>query len=300
MEFKSLGMGNRIQENRKMRELLQKALDEDVQKINDAAWKPIETAPKDGTEILLVSFGGDIGLCYWRNDAVMTGWTWGLGKAFNGATHWMPLPQAPNASVKAALTQPEQEAVGFIDESDDDGIFGDVQNGIIEGHCKVGDLLYTHPHTEQEPVAWIFDWFDGDEEIKDWTTTSKNELDSMLKKSRAHNIRSLYTYPRSERNTFADNQKLDAFIRAFWRRINAYKNDFEKELPKEMPVQFRASMETALLVFDNDVSCLHLGRHMKRLTDSEKANIAELYNSTSISVAELIESVQAALIEKNK
>jgi hypothetical protein len=45
-----------------------------------------------------------------------------------------------------------------------------------------------------------------------------------------------------------------AFIRAFWRRINAHKNDFENEIPEEMPVQFRASMETALLVFDKDGS----------------------------------------------
>jgi hypothetical protein len=29
-------------------------------------WQPIETAPKDGTEILLCSdFIHDIGLCYW-------------------------------------------------------------------------------------------------------------------------------------------------------------------------------------------------------------------------------------------
>lgn len=57
-------------------------------------WQPIETAPKDGTEILLFS-NGDVGVCYWRNDKVMTGWTWGLGKRFRVPTHWMPLPAAP-------------------------------------------------------------------------------------------------------------------------------------------------------------------------------------------------------------
>lgn len=63
-------------------------------------WKPIETAPKDGTEILLACAIGalsDIGLCYWRSDNVMVGWTWGLGKAFGHPTHWMPLPVVPNA-----------------------------------------------------------------------------------------------------------------------------------------------------------------------------------------------------------
>jgi hypothetical protein len=44
--------------------------------------------------------------------------------------------------------------------------------------------------------------------------------------------------------------EFENFIRAFWRRIEPYKNDFEKELPKPMPVQFRASMETAFLQFN--------------------------------------------------
>lgn len=70
-------------------------------------WQPIETAPKDGTEILLFSIT-DIGLCYWRDDNVMTGWTWGLGKAFRLPSHWMPLPAKP------VLTKPtsiEDEAI---------------------------------------------------------------------------------------------------------------------------------------------------------------------------------------------
>lgn len=44
--------------------------------------------------------------------------------------------------------------------------------------------------------------------------------------------------------------KFEAFIRAFWRRINAHKNQYDKELPDKIPIEFRASMETALLVFD--------------------------------------------------
>ena len=39
----------------------------------------------------------------------------------------------------------------------------------------------------------------------------------------------------------------DNFIRAFWRRVNAYKNDYETELPANVPVAIKASMETALL-----------------------------------------------------
>lgn len=56
-------------------------------------WQPIETAPKDGNEILLCSAVlHDIGLCYWREDNVMTGWTWGMEQRFNHAKWWMPLP----------------------------------------------------------------------------------------------------------------------------------------------------------------------------------------------------------------
>jgi len=42
----------------------------------------------------------------------------------------------------------------------------------------------------------------------------------------------------------------EAFIRAFWRRIEPYKNEYDKELPEKMPVEFKASMTTAFLTFD--------------------------------------------------
>ena len=47
-----------------------------------------------------------------------------------------------------------------------------------------------------------------------------------------------------------DHPMFDAFIRAFWRRIEPYKNQYGKELPKEMPVEFSANMMTALMTFD--------------------------------------------------
>jgi len=55
-------------------------------------WQPIETAPKDGSEIIMFAMG-DIGICYWSDK--VNGWTWGLGKYFNSPTHWMPLPKQP-------------------------------------------------------------------------------------------------------------------------------------------------------------------------------------------------------------
>ena len=60
-------------------------------------WQPIESAPRDGTEVLLVCVTGDIGVCYWRTDGKDNQgyWTWGLGHSFFGPTHWMPLPKPP-------------------------------------------------------------------------------------------------------------------------------------------------------------------------------------------------------------
>jgi hypothetical protein len=65
-------------------------------------WNPIDTAPKNEDEILLVSADGDIGVCYWRDDNILRGWTWGLGKAFLNPTHWMPLPRNPNSQNPAS------------------------------------------------------------------------------------------------------------------------------------------------------------------------------------------------------
>ena len=44
--------------------------------------------------------------------------------------------------------------------------------------------------------------------------------------------------------------KVNQITRAFWRRINAYKNEYEKELPETLPVEFRCSMAAALSWLD--------------------------------------------------
>ena len=43
---------------------------------------------------------------------------------------------------------------------------------------------------------------------------------------------------------------VEGLARAFWRRIEPYKNDYDKELPDVLPIEFRAHMTTALLVLD--------------------------------------------------
>jgi len=61
-------------------------------------WQPIETAPKDGTEILTIRSNGFIGKGVWydnpfgRKDTVIEN---ASGKWWS-VTHWMPLPAPPS------------------------------------------------------------------------------------------------------------------------------------------------------------------------------------------------------------
>lgn len=66
-------------------------------------WQPIETAPKDGTYILLggCKHGPAVRIGYWgpgrydhRRREYERGWADGPAYGFN-PTHWMPLPPAP-------------------------------------------------------------------------------------------------------------------------------------------------------------------------------------------------------------
>ena len=44
------------------------------------------------------------------------------------------------------------------------------------------------------------------------------------------------------------NKNFEGFIRAFWRRIEPHKNDYDKELPEELPIEFKAHMATASIL----------------------------------------------------
>lgn len=69
-------------------------------------WKPIESAPKDGTRILLFGHRGDqFDIGSWGPHGVYIRKTgtyeaaWGSGaKHYVGATHWQPLPTPPSPS----------------------------------------------------------------------------------------------------------------------------------------------------------------------------------------------------------
>lgn len=62
-------------------------------------WRPIETAPRDGTRCILYRKGlkikmGEYVPKYW--DWCVEGWKDTNGNFFT-PTHWMPLPEPPNA-----------------------------------------------------------------------------------------------------------------------------------------------------------------------------------------------------------
>ena len=73
-------------------------------------WKPIETAPKDGTEILITDGRDMIVACWTKNGRSFRdesfgekadGWSAPLDGYVGGlddATHWMPLPDLPEKS----------------------------------------------------------------------------------------------------------------------------------------------------------------------------------------------------------
>ena len=65
----------------------------------DAEWKPIETAPKDGSEILLCGKKGRIANGVWMTATDRVGaWLWPYIKV--EPTHWMPLPAPPSGQAR--------------------------------------------------------------------------------------------------------------------------------------------------------------------------------------------------------
>ncbi len=64
-------------------------------------WQPIETAPKDGTEIL-VYVEGDMTVAHWCAYISTPQWRDAGDMGLSGMTdvepsHWMPLPEAPTS-----------------------------------------------------------------------------------------------------------------------------------------------------------------------------------------------------------
>ena len=66
-------------------------------------WQPIETAPKNGSYILLATPKGRIADGFWS--PVYGVWSWPY--VMIEPTHWMPLPELPGAQAQPAPSVPE-------------------------------------------------------------------------------------------------------------------------------------------------------------------------------------------------
>lgn len=63
----------------------------------EPAWQPIESAPKDGSEILLANPDGSCAVGWFKFRGHTTGWTDGDTFNMTWPTHWLPLPTPPEA-----------------------------------------------------------------------------------------------------------------------------------------------------------------------------------------------------------
>ncbi len=70
------------------------------------AWLPIETAPRDGTHILLCSHEGIL-IGFW-NTLSNEGFTHDLDRGNYQPTHWMPLPPPPEQAVDIVIPVSEK------------------------------------------------------------------------------------------------------------------------------------------------------------------------------------------------
>ena len=64
-----------------------------------ARWAPIETAPHDGSRVILyrAGFAEDVAVCWWN--AGTSEWVPVQGVLFSEATHWTPVPERPNGAL---------------------------------------------------------------------------------------------------------------------------------------------------------------------------------------------------------
>lgn len=76
------------------------------------SWRPISTAPKDGTWVLLTGgrdggYDNIVGPCvvaFWDTSQLDDGWAYcywdgGWGSAYENPSHWMPIPEPPGGDI---------------------------------------------------------------------------------------------------------------------------------------------------------------------------------------------------------
>jgi hypothetical protein len=75
--------------------------------VSPSAWLPIESAPKDGTEVLVWAAGCGFSVMRWLS----MGWDDGdFHSGHRWPTHWMPLPAPPVLTTGGSTPQTPPEA----------------------------------------------------------------------------------------------------------------------------------------------------------------------------------------------
>jgi len=77
-------------------------------------WQPIETAPRDGTWVIVYRPNANeyirhIGQDHWRLD--LEGGCWGGSPALCQPTHWMPFPEPPAESPRVHRARSKEPSV---------------------------------------------------------------------------------------------------------------------------------------------------------------------------------------------
>jgi len=90
--------------------------DNAIQLIGGLGWQPIQTAPK--SERILIWTGQTMYCAFWVKNFVDDHEAWAVAELGGGdrliaqATHWMPLPEPPNAELSRASTDLNETADG--------------------------------------------------------------------------------------------------------------------------------------------------------------------------------------------
>lgn len=95
-------------------------LADQIEAILTETWQPIETAPKDGTRVLISCDHGEF-IAYWSDNASLErchrGPAWQIfdcedcwySWAVEEPTHWMPLPKSPEVATRSEALEASKE-----------------------------------------------------------------------------------------------------------------------------------------------------------------------------------------------
>ena len=131
------------------KELLQGHINELKQQPASPGWRPIESAPKDGTRIMLWNGDDEPVFAHWDtslewgkgskpiNDWVsdwltVSGYDAGAERVYN-PTHWQPLPQPPQPKDCEAEGQPQQGGCDALESQ----FLSDESRRLIEGNEQI-------------------------------------------------------------------------------------------------------------------------------------------------------------------